>query len=388
MLIMAVLLMAGTTFLTISSTESQIAANERATTQALLIAEAAVRQAIAQLSADSSYAGTGGSAVSIGGGTASITVVAATSQICATNVAKEVTATGVMPVGGGMAQAQVKVVLDKLAYPFRWAVFAAVRDGVVVGSYWDPNRSQWHDRRDKEVWLRLNSVVDVFDSSRGAYGGNNSGLAGGKLGAFGDIWLESGTRIRGGVIAGIGVASSGATIEAFRLQGQTSPFEAFHSLTSPGTAAGALDFPAGNYQINSGTYYYTSVTIADNTSLAPNGQVTIYVTGNVTIGNGVTLGSFPATNLRIVTKSDGRDSDLATFKAGDDFVFHGGLYGRNTDVFLGDRAAVYGSIIGRTVLVGDDSRLHYDQAMAVQSICSGSADPYTIRRGTWREVIP
>ncbi len=41
-LVMAVLLMAGTAFLTISSTESQIALNERAAAQATLVAEAAM----------------------------------------------------------------------------------------------------------------------------------------------------------------------------------------------------------------------------------------------------------------------------------------------------------------------------------------------------------
>src|SRR5574341_591238 len=49
MLVMAVLLLAGTTFLTISSTESQIALNQRVSAQASLLAEAAIHYAIAVL---------------------------------------------------------------------------------------------------------------------------------------------------------------------------------------------------------------------------------------------------------------------------------------------------------------------------------------------------
>jgi Tfp pilus assembly protein PilX len=68
MMVMAVLLLAGTTFLTISSTESQIAWNERAATQALLVAEAALARAAAQLSVNPSYSGETG--IAVPGGTA------------------------------------------------------------------------------------------------------------------------------------------------------------------------------------------------------------------------------------------------------------------------------------------------------------------------------
>ena len=80
MMVIAVLLLAGTTFLTISSTESQIAWNERAATQAFLVAEAAVARAAAQLSANPSYSGEAG--VAVPGGTATSTGTAAAQQLC------------------------------------------------------------------------------------------------------------------------------------------------------------------------------------------------------------------------------------------------------------------------------------------------------------------
>ena len=42
----------------------------------------------------------------------------------------------------------------------------------------------------------------------------------------------------------------------------------------------------------------------------------------------------------------------SSFKAGEDFTLHGSLYGRNTDVFLGDRATVFGAVVSRTIAWG------------------------------------
>lgn len=52
MLVMAVLLLAGKTFMTVSSTESEIALNQRVSVQASLLAEAGIHKATAQLSAN------------------------------------------------------------------------------------------------------------------------------------------------------------------------------------------------------------------------------------------------------------------------------------------------------------------------------------------------
>lgn len=78
----------------------------------------------------------------------------------------------------------------------------------------------------------------------------------------------------------------------------------------------------------------------------------------------------------------------SSFKAGEDFTLHGSLYGRNTDVFLGDRATVFGAVASRTIAVGPSSNLHYDAAVSSQPLCTGPSGKYTMVRGAWREVIP
>ena len=59
LLVMTILLIMGSAFMSISSTETLIAINERNRVQAYHLAEAAAERAIAQLSANRNYAGTG-----------------------------------------------------------------------------------------------------------------------------------------------------------------------------------------------------------------------------------------------------------------------------------------------------------------------------------------
>src|SRR5574341_282823 len=125
MLVMAVLLLAGTSFLTISSTEMQIALNERASAQANLLAEAAIHKAIAQLKATSAYSGE--TNTPLGGGTFSINVTPVAG--CTANSARLLVATASVPVTGGTAKAEIRATVDTVSYPYRWAAFAVVPDG-------------------------------------------------------------------------------------------------------------------------------------------------------------------------------------------------------------------------------------------------------------------
>jgi Tfp pilus assembly protein PilX len=391
MMVMAVLLLAGTTFLTISSTESQIAWNERAATQALLVAEAALARAAAQVSANPSYSGETG--IAVPGGTASITVTAAAQQLCETLVAKDVTATGSVAVQGGTAQVQLRATLDKVAYPMRWAAYSTVSNGV-VGWMDDPVLGVPVNRTDKEIWLRDGTATDSYHSAVGEYNSTTNFTTnradGGHLGSNGDAWLNPNVRVRGNLKAGEAmVVESGANVTGARGEGlYTEGFPAVTPVTVPTASLTVAAY--GTHHLTAGVvYHFTTMTFGDNSSLTTSGGiVTIYVAGPVVAGNQVTLGAHPATNLRVIVKSDGSDSDFTSFKAGEDFTVHGSLYGRNTDVFLGDRASVFGAVVSRTIAVGPSSNLHYDEAVSNLPLCTGPSGKYTMVRGTWREVIP
>ena len=131
MLVMAVLLMAGTTFLTISSTESQIALNEQGSARALVLAEAAIHKAIASLNdsvrGPAYLANNGEMNTMLGGGTFTLSFAPSslpTSTRCPNDNSKDLIATASVPVRGGQAQVQLQVTVDTVAYPYRWAAFA------------------------------------------------------------------------------------------------------------------------------------------------------------------------------------------------------------------------------------------------------------------------
>jgi Tfp pilus assembly protein PilX len=420
MLVMAVLLLAGTTFMTISSTESQIALNERASVQASLLAEAAIHKAIAQLNANSSYPGESNTGLGAGSFTLSVTTAAA--QPCGGTSAKDVVATSTVPVRGGEARVTIRATVDQISYPYRWAAFAAVPNQIVMS----PNQTIFgDDRTESELWLKDSSTTDSFDSTLGQYDSIMNRRTGGSIGGNADLKLGSSVNIQGSVRAGDVINGSGFTIsggQAINLSPSlTSPGESFPSVNPPMSqplstiadlpsplAGSSYSVTGGSLNVTSGTlnlpaagspYYFTNMTFSDGTALTTSaGPVTIYATGLVTVGDSVTFGaasgsaeplaSSSATQLRIILKSDGATwLDTANFTAGQNFHLYGSLYGKNTNIKLEGGSHVYGSIIGRTVVMNQDSAIHYDHAMLNQAICR-SDSKYVIRRGTWREVIP
>jgi hypothetical protein len=398
MLIMAVLLLAGTTFLTISSTENQIAMNEQGSAAAHVLAEAAIHKALAFYYADSHSTYAGQTNMALGGGTYTVSVT--TVAGCTSTSARKVVATGSVPVRGGNGQAQIEVTLDQVSYPYQWAAFAATPNQIIY-SLWDPLAGSSVDRTNSELWLDHNDLVDSFDSGVGPYDQTtNSGLHG-NAGANGDVEIDYNSTVDGNVQAGDDLyKSSGVTVtgtQANKLSpNPTDPGVQFPTLTPGVTPTGPLTVYANTTTtLSAGTYYYTYIKMGDNAKLlTTGGPVTIYVTGPpiswtnklADLGSSVTLGANPGTQLNIITKSDGSSTDFLTFAAQDNFTLYGSLYGKNTDVYLGSNSQVFGSIIGRTLRARSGSKIHFDQAMSNREVCHNGK--FTIRRGTWREMIP
>lgn len=386
-LMMAVLLLAGTTFLTISSTENQIASNERAGVQAFMVAEAALARGVAKLSADPSYGGETG--VLLADGTATIAVSTASFQPCPGNSAREVTATGSVNVQGGQARAQVGATVDRWYQGlFRWAAFSGVVPGV-TRLEWDPYDGAWVDRTGAELRLKDDSTTDSFNSGSGPYNPTTNRATSGDVGSNSGVLLNPNAVVQGNITAADNITmQSGASVTglvAARIQAHPLPAVSF---TGPSTAT--LTVAANEARtLAAGTHYFATMEFGDGSSLTTDGPATIYVAGAVTIGHNVTLGSHPGTNLRIIAKSSGGDEDYAHFVAGNNFRLFGGLYGRNANVSLGDHAVVYGSVISRMFAAGPHASIHYDTALMRHGVCGGGpGDPYVLVRGTWREIVP
>ena len=98
MLVMAVLLLAGTTFMTISSTERQIAINEQVWMQAVNLAEAGLHRAMAKLNNPTTYPSYAGETnTALGSGTFTVIVTTPATQPCSGGTAREVVSIGRVP---------------------------------------------------------------------------------------------------------------------------------------------------------------------------------------------------------------------------------------------------------------------------------------------------
>jgi len=425
MLIMAVLLLAGTTFMTISSTESQIVLNETSLVRAFYEAESALIRTVVILSGNSGYTGTSGTGA--GGVSYTVQVINPGSHPCPTSDSRIIKSLGSVNVQGALASVDIWATVDRISYPFRFAIFSTVPNTIVTGT-----------RQESELLFGSSVVTDSFDSELGAYdasmglnnppttscpGGTACGNKAmfGRAGANGDTNFSSGSRIYGDLRAGDAINNGGnVTVSGISVSllssSATSPGDPFQSITPPGTASGSLTVtsnttitpgsrtPSGDLgaltvnagitlTLEEGTYYATTMSFAGGTAaqptrLAVTGPVTIYFTGgSTTFGNYVTWGnSSNPTWLKVVLNSTGTNYDSVDVTTGSHFTLYGGLYGKNTNIDIGSDSVIYGSVVGRIVSLQDRTLVHYDHALGMQPVCHTGR--YQVRRGTWREVLP
>jgi hypothetical protein len=370
MLVMAVLLLAGTTFLTISSTESEIAANQHAAARAFALAETALHRTIARLSADSTYAGEAN--VAVDGGTAAVAVSVSAQQNC---LSRDVEILASVAVRGGQAQARIKATADQAIYPFQWGLFAV--NGPLFLASIDPSLP----------WAK----VDSYDSRLGPYHPATNGGGSARVGAKGGGVILNNVEVIGDVV-GDSVSSSPTPVANLGPAGESPA-----PLSEP--SASWSDDPNveanGTLTLAADTYYTTLTLGSGARVLASGGPVTIHVRGNVVAGDGVSIGAEPGEKLSLVTNSG--TGLPSTFTAGENFRLFGSLYGTNTAVVLGDAAVIHGSIVARKIAgphVWNGEAccnqkapiVHFDRAMMRRPVCTRST--FGMRLGTWREILP
>ena len=394
MLVMAVLLLAGTTFMTISSTEGQIALNETALTRAFHEAEGLMDWTIARLSANAGYAGATGTIS--GGGSFTVQVTAAASQICPTADGKQIAVRASVGVRGGQAVVDLSAAADRIIYPFRFAAYSVVPNTIVTDG-----------RVEQELLFDAYTWTDSFDSTLGAYNASfplnyttriNRDFSG-SAGANGDSYFVNPTWVLGDLLSGDAINNPGnVTITGVQYTGfapnASSIGERFLPVASPVTPVDSLSVAAGVTVTLGGTdeapvynYYYTSMAFGSGSTLTVSRPVTIYVTGSVSVGDSVTWGnSTNPTWLKVVLQSTGAYTSAMTLSTGTSFNLHGGLYGRNANIDFNNGSGIYGAVIGRIVRLRYGTAIHYNQALALVPICH--TGDYQVRKGTWREVLP
>jgi hypothetical protein len=380
LLIMTLLLVMGTAFLSISSTETLISINERNRFQAFHVAEGGSERAIAELNINETYTGTGGEQ-SLGFGTYEATVTPLSTPLSGVVDPvdpMQITSTGYVPnkTVSNKAMTQVEVAV------YRGSPFQIGLLGLSL------------------VELEDRVVVDSYDSALGEYDPMAAGSEG-HIQSNGDITLLTNNTVNGNALAGGTVTLGfGSTITGTATEGVPSAtivtdisYPAYNSDTAGISPPGAYDTstydltvnPGQTVTLDPGTYSFNRITLKTGAKLAITGPVVIYMTGRFYAQNGVVVNTskIPA-NLMIISSMSG--SDAITTEEPGSGEFYGGIYALNGEVEFNDGGwKIYGAIVADEIDIEDDARFHYDVALTKPSLPAGKFRPAA---GTWRELFP
>jgi cytoskeletal protein CcmA (bactofilin family) len=374
LLIMTLLLVMGTAFLSISSTETLISINERNRFQAFHVAEAGSERAIAELNVNGAYVGTGGEQA-LGFGTYEATV---TDLLPLPGIVdrKQVVSMGYVPnsavLNSAMAQVQVDV---QRGSPFKFAMlgidFVNLDDRVVVDSY-DSAQGDYDP-------LTAGAKGDI--KSNGDINLDTNNIVEGSVQAGGDVTLGFDTNITGPINDGVSPTTFIAVNTSYQ------PTNSNDTGISP---PGAYDsgtrnlFVANTVTLDPGTYYFNRINLNAGATLEISGPVIIYMTGPMhAVGGGMINTSKNPANLLIFSSASGSNAIELDAGTGE---FYGAVYLLDGEFDIDDSNwKFYGSIIAKEVDIDDDVEVHYDVALAKLSIPAGKFRPAA---GTWRELFP
>lgn len=264
---------------------------------------------------------------------------------------------------------------------------------------------------DNSVTLGGNGATDSYNSGDGDYGGENI-ASNGDVGTNGDE--EGAVTINGENAQVNGDASTGqdGTIDGEEsvsgakthdnnvelsavsipsdLSGLSDSGEKKLSNEDDSQTLSAGDYHFSSIQISGGTLtldgvvriYLTdshSLTISGGGSLAVNGQLELYTTGDCNVGgNGIVNDSELPSNLIVYsTYETAGESDGFTLSG--NAHFYGAVYAPNANLKVSGDGDIYGSLVGKTAAVTGNGDIHYDEAL--QDLGGGG---YTV--ASWKET--
>ena len=349
-----------------SQTDFELSYNQLHEEQAFYLAEAGSQEALAAINADNDWR-TGFYRVSFGGGIYSVNLVdsSADSTLFDTVVIRS---TGF--VDGGTATVELETVPVHLN-PFKFGLFG-----------------------DAGISLDKNTCTDSYNSDSGSYAatvldsmgdiGSNGTIISSKEVSFGgDISVAT----EGGISLGVDNTVTGDTtstadsvdldiIPDSEYDWARDNGNALTGLSGAGYAYdhGTKDLIAGSYAnivLTSGVYYFDDITLGQGStlSLAPGADVTLYVNGNITLGQASTVndGGSPA-DLMIFSRG-------TSFQFDQDNIFYGVFYGPDAHIQYDQTTEAYGALVGNTLQLDAGACFHYDRTLA------------NITKGTTGEMI-
>jgi len=211
-------------------------------------------------------------------------------------------------------------------------------------------------------------LIDSYDSSLGPY---NAATAGNKavVVSNGNITLTGSPLIKGDANPGPG----GLVIGTPQVTGSTSALSAPLIFPMPTVdpaynngainkyLSGSGDFAMGKsrtYTLTSGVYSVRNVTMNSTAVLNISGDVTLYVSGNMSLSGGVNvLGNQPGNfKIRMVTANTSVSMTGNT-------ALYADLYAPGSTVTIGGNGDFYGTVVGKTLSLSGRAGIHYDETI-------------------------
>jgi len=370
----------GLAFLNLARTERVSAHRECHLSQAFYLAEAGVEHAIANLlDGDENNI----SATALGSGTYEVTITGSNPYTLRST--------------GRFGTPEISKVIETVVQTATSSVFTHAVFG------------------DEGVWLSGNAETDSYDSRKGEYEEIVDDVE--NVGSNGDlgtndtriaepyaIHLENNVDINGSVEIGPGgntddavLIENNAEIIAPGTATSASSLKELPPITAPGELVdrGAYSLDGNDDDTISLSGQYSSFSLDSNADVTIDGNVTIYVTGAlslnsnsnifITEGSEVTIyigGAFHQDSNSGInnlaqdpTKLMVYGLDTCTSVTWDsNSDFYGGFYAPGADIVLDSNADIYGSIVGDTVDLASNSSVHYDEALINCGPATGDAD--------------
>jgi Flp pilus assembly protein TadG/formylmethanofuran dehydrogenase subunit C len=217
------------------------------------------------------------------------------------------------------------------------------------------------------ITMSGNAQVDSYLSSQGAYS-SATRRQNGHIATRGSISLSGNVRIYGNAYYKAGMFKSGNAAvvspgQAQVLSGDLSypPPTLPASYVNLGNLTGSGN---GSIVLNSGNYYVNNISTSGNYTIRINGQVRLYVAGNVSLsGNVSTLGNVPG-NFVINVMNSGNVALSGNSN------LYADVYAPNGAVSVSGNGDLFGRIVSKSLSISGNGKFHYDEDLGPASTAS------------------
>lgn len=145
-----------------------------------------------------------------------------------------------------------------------------------------------------------------------------------------------------------------------------------------------VDLPAGQYST-------AAVNITNNSTINITGDVALYIVGSITASNNSTLNINPGVSVTIYAGGDidfSKTSLVNSDQIPRNFIIYGlagcqsvalsgthaAIYAPTADIVVNANSVTYGSLVGDTVTVGNNTLVHYDEDLQVVGSSGGGGN--------------